>query len=376
MAGVKTEPSQPDDGNNGERNKEDLRQEIFEALKKGAVKGAAFRKLKIKPRKRLLGDWFREGDTGFIFSRRGVGKTWIAWAIARALATGERLGPWEAGEEAVTVCYLDGEMPAELMQQREISFGDECENLTLINHEILFALTGVVLNLRLPEVQQAITKFCVDTGQKVLVVDNLSTLVSGVKENDSDAWELLLPWLLDLRRRKIAVILVHHAGRSGEMRGTSRREDSVFWIIKLEEDPDYTDKGCSFIQRFDKERNSPQSHYNHYIWTFKPSGESYDNPSGSIEITFKTASLKSLVYDLIVDGVRPAAKSPKSLEPHHRVFRERRRNLSKRGKSPPTNGGITRRGGSMSIFLVSHSLQISFHEPPPHFTFHIYTDEM
>jgi AAA domain len=290
------------DGHNGERQKEDLRKEIFEALKKGAVKGAAFRKLKITPRKRLLGDWFREGATGFIFSRRGVGKTWIAWAIARALAAGEELGPWEAGEEAVSVCYLDGEMPAE-MQRREISFGDECENLTLVSHEILFALTGVVLNLRLPEVQQAITQFCVDTDQKVLVVDNLSTLVSGVKENDSDAWELLLPWLLDLRRRKIAVILVHHAGRSGEMRGTSRREDSVFWIIKLEEDPDYNDKGCSFIQRFDKERNSPQSHYNHYIWTFKPTGECYDNPSGSIEITYKTASLKSRVYDLIVDGL-------------------------------------------------------------------------
>ena len=149
------------------------KEEVFEALKKGALKGAAFRKMKIKPRKRLLGDWFREGDTGFVFSRRGVGKTWIAWAIARALARGESLGPWEAGEEAATVCYLDGEMPAELMQQREISFGDECENLTLINHEILFALTGHVLNLRLPEVQEAIKQFCIDTGQKVLVVDNL-----------------------------------------------------------------------------------------------------------------------------------------------------------------------------------------------------------
>ena len=280
-------------GNNGNQ--------IFEALKKGAVRGAAFRKLKIKPRKKLLGDWFREGDTGFVFSRRGVGKTWLAWAIARALARGESLGPWEAGEEAVTVCYLDGEMPAELMQQREISFGDECENLTLINHEILFALTGLVLNLALPEVQQAITQFCVDTGQKVLVVDNLSTLVSGVKENDSDAWELLLPWLLDLRRRQIAVILVHHAGRSGEMRGTSRREDSVFWIIKLEENSDCADKGCSFFQSFDKNRNSSQNHNEHYIWTFKPVGQSYDDLIGNIEITYKAESLKTKVYRLIVD---------------------------------------------------------------------------
>ena len=290
---VKTEPSQPDDGNNGERNKEDLRKEIFEALKKGAVKGAAFRKLKIKPRKKLLGDWFREGDTGFIFSRRGVGKTWIAWAIARALATGERLGPWEAGEEAVTVCYLDGEMPAELMQQREISFGDECENLTLINHEILFELTGVVLNLRLPEVQQAITQFCVDTGQKVLVVDNLSTLVSGVKENDSDAWELLLPWLLDLRRRKIAVILVHHAGRSGEMRGTSRREDSVFWIIKLEEDSRLHRQGVQLHPALRQGAQLAAEPLQPLHLDVQALSGSYDNPSGNIEITFKTASLKS-----------------------------------------------------------------------------------
>ncbi len=41
---------------------------------------------------------------------------------------------------------------------------------------------------------------------------------------------MMLPWLLDLRRRKIAVVIVHHAGRSGEMRGTSKREDNVFWI--------------------------------------------------------------------------------------------------------------------------------------------------
>ena len=122
-----------------------------------------------------------------------------------------------------------------------------------------------------------------------------------MKENESDAWELLLSWLLDLRRRKIAVILVHHAGRSGEMRGTSRREDSVFWILKLEENTDYTDKGCSFFQSFDKNRNSPQSHNEHYIWTFKPVGQCYDNLIGNIEITYKAESLKTKVHRLIVD---------------------------------------------------------------------------
>jgi len=45
---------------------------------------------------------------------------------------------------------------------------------------------------------------CVEKAIKVLIIDNLSCLVSGVKENDADAWEILLAWLLDLRRRRTA----------------------------------------------------------------------------------------------------------------------------------------------------------------------------
>ena len=73
-------------------------------------------------------------------------------------------------------------------------------------------------------------------GTKALFLDNLSCLFSGVKENDADAWEGVLPWLLTLRRHRIAVVLVHHSGRNKEnMRGTSRREDAAFWVIRLDE---------------------------------------------------------------------------------------------------------------------------------------------
>jgi AAA domain len=269
---------------------------ILAGLRAGAVKGQAFREMKITPRRRLLDDWFREGDTGFLFSRRGTGKTWLAWAIARAIARGEGFGPWSPGEEAAQVCYLDGEMPAELMQDRDKAFGGVCENLTLINHEILFEQTSLVLNLADPKVQRAITQWCVEVGCKVLVIDNLSTLISGVKENDADAWEALLTWLLDLRRRKIAVLLIHHAGRSGEMRGTSRREDSVFWILKLEEQIDYDGLGCSFLVRFDKNRNSALNSSD-YVWTFEPS------TNGEIKISWRAATLEARVLSAITDGI-------------------------------------------------------------------------
>src|SRR5207302_2651011 len=128
----------------------------------------------------------------------------------------------------------------------------EADDVEFLNHEILFERTGKVINITRPEVQQAITERCVATDVKVLILDNLSTLATGMKENDADAWELVNNWLLDFRRRKIAVVIVHHAGRNGEMRGTSKREDNVFWIIALDDAKKNADdkRGARFISYF------------------------------------------------------------------------------------------------------------------------------
>jgi AAA domain len=53
-------------------------------------------RLGIPPREKLLSDWFMEGDLGFVFAPRGIGKTWISLGIATALAAGKACGPWQA----------------------------------------------------------------------------------------------------------------------------------------------------------------------------------------------------------------------------------------------------------------------------------------
>jgi hypothetical protein len=50
--------------------------------------------MEIKPREPMIGDWLKEGDLGFIFAVRGVGKTWFGMDLARALADGKNFGPW------------------------------------------------------------------------------------------------------------------------------------------------------------------------------------------------------------------------------------------------------------------------------------------
>jgi hypothetical protein len=274
-------------------------QSWVDALNAAVVTSSELHDLELIPRKKLLGDWFCEGDLGFIFAFRGVGKTWLALAIAHALSTGGKLGEWTA-HASVKVLYIDGEMPPDLMRSRSEGLDATNDNRQFLNHEILFDRTGKVLNITNREIQGAITELCLTTGVKVLILDNLSTLASGMRENEADSWELVNNWLLDLRRRKIAVVIVHHAGRSGEMRGTSKREDNVFWIIALDDaKKDADDKrGARFISRFTKPSRNTQEEIPAYEWHFVT-----DGATGIVSIGCKLAQTMDVFLGLIEDGV-------------------------------------------------------------------------
>jgi RecA-family ATPase len=273
-----------------------------QALAESAVTTLELHDLKLTPRQKFFADWFCEGDLGFIFAFRGVGKTWLAMAIAQALSTGGKLGEWQA-HEPVKVLYVDGEMPPDLMRDRCVGLQASNDNLEFLNHEILFDRTGKVLNITKPEVQQAITQHCINRGVKVLILDNLSTLASGMRENEADSWELVNNWLLDLRRRKIAVVIVHHAGRSGEMRGTSKREDNVFWIIALDDAKENADdkRGARFVSRFTKPSRNTQEEVATYEWHF------ITEANGEVSISHKLAQTMDVFLGLIGDGVNDCA---------------------------------------------------------------------
>jgi DNA replication protein DnaC len=273
-----------------------------EALAESEVTATELHDLKLTPRKKLLGDWFAEGDGGFIFAFRGTGKTWLAVAMANALATGGKLGDWQA-HAPVKVLYIDSEMPPDLMRERCDGLGT-ASKLRLINHDILFERTGKVLNIANREIQEAITKRCVNTGVKVLFIDNLSTAAFGMRENEADSWELVVPWLLELRRRKIAVVIIHHAGRSGEMRGTSKREDSVFWIIALDDMKKNADdkRGARFVSHFTKPSRNTQEEVPAYEWHF------VTEPSGEVTISHRPAQTLDVFRSILEAGVTEPAE--------------------------------------------------------------------
>lgn len=242
-----------------------------EALPIGAVTSMELKELDITPRVKVIGDWCLVGDLGFIFAPRGVGKTWLGMYIAKCLALGVDCGPW-AIKGSHLVLYLDGEMAAADIKERDLNLGNSTENLAYINHEILFERTSKSMNLADPEFQTAILKYCKESNRRVLILDNLSTLTSGVDENKSIDWEKILPWLLRLRREKVTVIFIHHAGRGGQMRGHSKREDPSSWIISLaspKNDPDQIVAGAHFMSIFTKWRNTPRKPST-LEWNFSP----------------------------------------------------------------------------------------------------------
>lgn len=226
-----------------------------EALRACAVGGAEFLAMDIPERPRIIGDWFREADLGFIFAPRGVGKTWFAHLLIAHLTSGRDLQDWQV-PAPTRACLLDGEMPPVDVQTRLKQLDVNGENLVFLSHQFLFDEADRSFQLSDAEQRAALLDFCVEREIKVLVIDNLSS-VSNISENDNDEWPPVANWLLDFRRKGIAVIVVHHAGRNGQMRGGSRREDPAFWIIRLDDSRERTatENGARFVTTFMKHRN-------------------------------------------------------------------------------------------------------------------------
>ena len=261
-----------------------------EALRKSIVPYTELTKFGIPEREPVLGNWLMEGDLGFVFAERGAGKTMLSLGMATAIATGTACGPWKA-HKARKVLYVDGEMPAESTENLLRGMGAN-ENLFVLNHEPLFHIGGQTLNLALPSVQDELMQYLLAEEIEVLFLDNLSCLFSGVRENEGDAWEPVKSWLLKLRRNRIGVVFVHHAGRNGEMRGTSKREDDTFWIIRLENLKEDKDKGARFNSKFTKCRNT-QTKPAPLEWRF------LTNAEGKTSITttavHKTATFREII---------------------------------------------------------------------------------
>ena len=186
---------------------------------------------------------------------RGRGKTHVALGIAVAVASGKNFLRWK-GTKPRSVLFIDGELPASVLQKwlaetvTVAGADDLCENLQIITPDLqefgipdLCTLGG----------QAALVEHV--QGADLIILDNLSALARTGRENEAESWLPMQAWMLNLRRQGKAVLVIHHSGRSGQPRGTSKREDLLDTVIALRTPHTYNpQEGLKAEVHFEKTR--------------------------------------------------------------------------------------------------------------------------
>ncbi len=210
--------------------------------------------MELPPRENIIEPWFPSQGLAMLYAKTGIGKTHVALEIAYQLSIGGRVFHWEV-PKPISTLYMDGEMPANAMQQRianiALANGKEpIARFSVLNQDLI---EGGMPDIGSRQGQQELEPLVKD--YQLIVVDNISTLCRTGAENKADDWMLMQEWALHLRAKGKSVLFVHHAGKGGDQRGTSKRSDVLDTVIELRRPTDYEhSQGARFEIHFQKAR--------------------------------------------------------------------------------------------------------------------------
>lgn len=179
---------------------------------------------------------------GMVFSPRGAGKTYITMDIAYCVAAGiENCFMWHVPKSR-PVLYVDGEMHAAMLQQRQ-------QAIVLMHTErrpangFLRLVTRDLQKDARPKINTADGRARIEqllSPGDLLILDNISSLSPSADEKETEDWAQIEDWFSDLCWHGVSVLFVHHAGKGGDQRGTSKREDLLDFVLNLRVPSDHT----------------------------------------------------------------------------------------------------------------------------------------
>ena len=205
----------------------------------------------MRPRPVLLAPFLRNESLTLLLGPRGVGKSYTALGIARAVASGEPFLGWQP-LRPLKVAYVDGELSGYDLQQRLKSFGPPPDKLEFV--------IGSMRGNRTPDLSKGDqwealwAPWLPDKGPYLLVIDSLSSLI-GSEGKEASAWAIARRFLLYLRTWGYSVLLVHDGSARGHARGSRRLEDVFDTILSLRRPDDYQpSEGLRYELHFSKAR--------------------------------------------------------------------------------------------------------------------------
>ena len=244
-----------------------------------------------------------EADLLMIYGWRGCGKTWFSLALSYAIASGGDFLTWHCRKPR-KVLILDGEMRAARLKKRLslIIAGADSEAapgmLRILTRDMCRDEVDWP-DLGRADGRDALVNLIEQEAPEVIVIDNLSAWIrSGKGENDEESWRECASFLLQQRARGRGVVLIHHAGKGGQQRGTSRREDILDTVVNLKQPDDYDPAdGMRCELSFEKARNLDGGEVTTLAVGFSTQSGKAVFTSSEIK-----ADAVSQVHDLIKDG--------------------------------------------------------------------------
>lgn len=219
-----------------------------------AISIADLLRMEIPDRETIVSPWLPDQGLSMIYGWRGIGKTHVSLGTGVAVASGGSFLKWKAPAPK-GVLFIDGEMPAKTLQERLADIIAKAETeptapLRIITPDLQeFGMP----NLADFEGQENIEPYL--DGVSLIILDNISTLCRGGRENDAESWIPVQEWALRMRARGFSILFIHHGGKGGGQRGTSKREDVLDTVISLKRPADYTpDQGACFEVHYEKAR--------------------------------------------------------------------------------------------------------------------------
>lgn len=253
----------------------------------------------------IISPWMTDRSLGMLYAKRGIGKTQVCLTLAVGVSCGTNVFGWDVTKKSVV--YVDGEMDLWTLRERiaKIHIGLNvvpCGNLYVISRDRMMDMGLRFRYLSDTATREALLD-AIPTDAGLVILDNLSSIWGG-EENDAAAWDEHQAFLSEFRSRHTACMMVHHAGKSGDQRGTSRREDILDYSIRLEQPEEDSQK---FIWQWKKIRGWDPAVTPPFIAQVVVSDDSI---TWSIEshADAKMSSILSARDSLLVDGEKPTVR--------------------------------------------------------------------
>lgn len=216
------------------------------------------------------------GGTMMLYSWAGWGKSYIATELAFSLAVGSEVifgghrgpgGAWPL-HGPCRVLYLYGEMHGSKIRERIVQIA-KGHSIAAPEKNFLGVMSKDYQTIsRAPRCARAwrpsistgadrryVEERLFGEGYELLVLDNISTLWSAAREEQSKQVAILKDWFIDLNMRGLMVLVLQHSGKSGDFLGDSSQIHILDALVKLKRPGNYRkSQGLRVIVDVEKNR--------------------------------------------------------------------------------------------------------------------------